>query len=64
MGLPVFDSGLSDEERARLVEGIKSRGAQEEWSRRRHIHLDDVPEMSIANLATKKTANFFSNFGN
>ena len=61
LGMAVFDESLSDEEKADIVRAMHNKDSDEEPSRKRdHIQLNTVDSLTLADLATKNSMNFFT----
>ena len=59
IGLSVFDSSLPDEVRRDIVEACNTREGLEDPPKNRYVQCSDVPGMSVADLASESTLDFF-----
>ncbi|KAK3926030.1 Chaperone protein DnaK [Frankliniella fusca] len=63
MGFAVFDEELSDQERQQIAENILHKEGDDDPPKKRSLHLSDLPDMCLSDLATTHTKNFFIMLG-
>ncbi|KAK3917833.1 Mushroom body large-type Kenyon cell-specific protein 1 [Frankliniella fusca] len=63
LGFAVFDEQLSPEERALLAQNILNKEGDEDPPRKRPLQLKEVPGLSLSDLATLRSKEFFTILG-